>query len=46
MGILQVLREHGFIDEANIQQFTINGKKYTDGILISNTSVNKGIKST
>ena len=33
-GMLQVLWERGFIDEGNLQQYTIDGKKDAYGVLI------------
>lgn len=44
-GMLLVLWEHGFIDEANIQQYTINGRKDADGILIANTSMKRMVSN-
>jgi hypothetical protein len=38
-GMLQVLWECGFINEGNIQQYTVHGRKDADGILIANTSL-------
>jgi hypothetical protein len=34
-----VLWERGFIDEANIQQYTINGRKDAYGVVLPNTSL-------
>ncbi len=38
-GMLQVLWERGFINEGNLQQYTVDGKKYAYGVLIPNTSL-------
>ncbi len=34
-----MLWERGFIDEANIQQYTINGRKDAYGVVLPNTSL-------
>ena len=38
-GMLQVLWERGFINEGNLQQYTVDGKKDAYGVLIPNTSL-------
>ncbi len=38
-GMLQVLWERGFIDEANIPQYTIDGRKDAYAVVLPNTSL-------